>query len=125
MQTARKEGRYAGTMAPLSGTRKKSARVAARMASAAKKRVRIKPKMADLPVQQQAKVRQQNRAAAAKFRAKGGEKVEALQREKAANAYIKKSVIVSIVVIGRVAYSYLSFHSSLTLVCFLLACVFV
>ena len=125
MQTARKEGRYAGTMAPLSGTRKKSARVAARMASAAKKRVRIKPKMADLPVQQQAKVRQQNRAAAAKWRAKGGEKVEALQREKAANAYIKKSVIVSIVVIGRVAYSYLSFHSSLTLVCFLLACVFV
>ena len=93
-------------MTPLSGTRKKIARVAARMAPAAKKRVRIKPKIADLPALQKAKVRQQNRAAAAKWRAKGGEKVEALQREKAANAYIKNSVIVSIAVIGIVAYSY-------------------
>lgn len=108
-------------MTSLSFTRKKSARVAARMVPAAGKRVRIKPKIADMPLKQQEKMRQQNRAAAAKWRAKGGEDVKALQREKATNAYIQKSIIVSIVVvIGSVAHSYLSYHSSLMLVCCLL-----
>lgn len=93
---------YAGTMTPRRGKLRKSARLATRIPPVAKKRVRKKPPpVADLPVEQQEKLRQQNRDRVARWSAKGGEEVKAKQRENTHNAYIKKTIIVSVVVIGH------------------------
>ena len=95
-----KAATFAETMAPL--TRNGSARQAARTAPTRKKRVRLnRPKIAELSVEKREKIRQQNRDATARCMAKRGEEAKVLQRERAHNAYVMNTVIVSKVVFCR------------------------
>lgn len=62
-----------------------------------KSRVRIKPKIADLPTERQKVVRMQNRIATANKRAKGGQELKLVENKRVRENYIMKIVIVSTV----------------------------
>ncbi len=64
-----------------------------------KTRVRTKTRIADMPEERQVVVRKQNRDATAKKRAKGGKALKIMENKLAEDCYVKKIIIVSVVLL--------------------------